>query len=270
MDNLNIFQASMKIIKSYPTYSTDVLVYFAEEKILKNSILDVFKNTTADVQCRIACLHLSNNIRWRGGEILEGMARGRCHDLHQFFFLLCRKVFPAYKTSMIEKRRTLCQGTLSIADYGKALKILNEGLGTSVDHYCVRMDFVYGLNEGTVKRTLFTHALEEMDFETLINLAAQIEINMAHEVGIAGGGVHEERKIRVGEEVKEREGKVKLSKEYFKVAKIKGLKAGSCYNCIKNFHSCHSCPKTKCIFCHKNVNQVGHYSLLCPLYPRKL
>ena len=164
MNNLSIFQASMKIIKSYLSSSNNILLYLEEEKVLKNTILDIFHNTTADVQCRIACLHLGDNIRWVGENILEEMAKGKSFDLQRFFFLLCKQIFPAFKTSLIDKRRTLCQGTLSIADYGKALKILNEGLGMSVDHYCVRMSFVFGLNEGIVKRTLFTHALEGMDF----------------------------------------------------------------------------------------------------------
>ena len=62
MDNLAIFEASMKIIKSVVKCSTDILIYLEEEKVLKNTILDVFGDASAAVQCRIACLHLDDSI----------------------------------------------------------------------------------------------------------------------------------------------------------------------------------------------------------------
>ena len=119
MDNLSIFQVSMKNIKSHLTSSNNILLYLEEEKILKNTILNIFLNTTADVQCRIACLHRGDNIRWVGENILEEMAKSKSFDLQRFFFLLGKQIFPAFGTSLIDKRRTLCQGALKIADYGK-------------------------------------------------------------------------------------------------------------------------------------------------------
>ena len=260
MENLNIFQASMKIIKSEIKSSGDILAYLEEEKILKNTILDVFHDATGEVQCRIACLHLNQSIKWAGEIVMEGLAKKNCHDLQEFFSGLCKQLFPACKSSIIESHTTLCQGNLSIADYGKALRILNEGMGTDVDHYIERIGFVRGLNKGKVRTALLTHAISELSFEALINLACQVEINLSDEKEEFEEKMEETGKVKG----------VKLSREYFRIAKVKGLSIGKCYNCFSRSHSCSACPRTHCQFCQKKVNKVGHFSLLCPLCPQKL
>ena len=77
----------MKIIKSEIKSSGDILAYLEEEKILKNTILDVFRDATGEVQCRIACLHLNQSIKWAGEIVMEGLAnkadshKSRAHSM---------------------------------------------------------------------------------------------------------------------------------------------------------------------------------------------
>ena len=110
MDNLAIFEASMKIIKSELKCSTDILVYLEEEKILKNTIVNIFGDASAEVQCCIACLHLGDSIRWEGECVMEELAKGGCHRLQEFFSLLCKRLYPALKTSLGKKKSAMCQG----------------------------------------------------------------------------------------------------------------------------------------------------------------
>lgn len=278
MDNLAVFEASMKIIKSVVKCSTDILVYLEEEKILKNTILDVFGDASAAVQCRIACLHLDNSIRWAGEYVMEELAKSGDHCLQGFFTLLCKQLFPASKTSLSERKSALCQGESSIVEYAKELRILVEGMGTSVDHYGVRWSFVKGLNEGVVRAVLRMHPFEGKSFEALVSHAAEVEINMScEEVEVVGGMIRLEQDS--GVKVSSEEGGVEnkkqvkgpiLSPKYFKMAREKGLGPGKCYNCLTGFHSCYSCPRIKCKFCGKKLGQTGHFSLLCPLSPAKL
>ena len=125
---------------------------------------------------------------------MEELAKSGDHCLQGFFTLLCKQLFPASKTSLSERKSALCQGESSIVEYAKELRILVEGMGTSVDHYGVRWSFVKGLNEGVVRAAFQMYPFEGKSFEALVSHAAEVEINMScEEVEVVGGMIRLEQ-----------------------------------------------------------------------------
>ena len=256
MTDLSLSAKSHKIITTCLKSSSDIVSYILEEKNLKNSISNFYGDCSPEIQCKVAWIHLGDTVSDHSLDILSEMERRVSYDLSLFFVSLFKAIFPASISALDLKYRELKQGSLSIVGYARILRVITEKLGYHLGNQ--KFKFILGINDQRIKEVLLRADLNLYDLQGLVEYAISLEssLSLSDELLAKKEGSKEE--------------KVYVSKNYFKLAKEKGLKKGLCYNCITQYHSCSSCPLDHCKFCKKKNRDVKHFSLGCSKCPGKL
>ena len=133
--------------------------------------------------------------------------------------------------------------------YARIFKLISGKLGINLETQ--QFKFILGINDMAIKEVLLRADLTLYDFQGLVKYAISLENSLT-----LSAGPSTERKV-LSEE------KVKISNNYYKLAKEKGLKKGLCYNCLTQYHPCSSCPIDHCKFCRRKNGDVKHFSLGC-------
>ena len=254
MDARDVLKLSLKAIKFQLRKSEDIVAYLNDERILKRDIRDVFEDVSEELQCRIAYLHLDSNLDSYGSEILHDMKKEQSFSLDLFFSKIFVQLFPAKNTALYVQYRDLSQGEESVVDFARTLRTLCKEMGIPIETQTFK--FVLGLKDKDVRDAILRSDMASYNFQGPFDFAVSLGCSLSFCVK--------------GREGEVEAGLVQVSKQYYKIAKEKGVKKGVCYNCLEGFHSCAICPFKTCKFCKKKNSVVKHFSLKCPLCPRKV
>ena len=268
MDVIKILDKSLKLITSQLKTESDIIQYRREQEILKGSIDNVFGDFDVEIQCQIAYLHLGENIKDFGLLILNEMRGNGAYDFEEFFARLFKLVFPASQSAMEVKYRDLAQNDMTIGEYAKTFQAVSVAKGmsyTSLRKGLQNIEFILGLSDREIRKVLCRVDVTKYSFQELIGYASSLEKYLYLE------RVGEKPRKRFQQAVEgRRDSGAKVSLDYYQLAGKKGLKRGLCYNCLTAFHSCTTCPRTKCQFCGKENKEVKHFSLGCPRCPERV
>ena len=267
MENIRIVDKSLKVIKTQLKTDSDIIQYMKEQEILKGSITNIFGDFDFEIQCRIAFVHLGENIKDFGLVILDEMRGNGNYDLGDFFSKLFKFVFPASRSTVEVKYKDLAQNDMTILEYAKTCQTVGVAMGLCKGSQ--NLYFILGLTDREIRKALLRVDVYKYSFQELIRYATGLENRLYPER--LGRESTRRSKYGVKESVKERgDSGAKVSLDYFQLASKKGLKRGLCYNCLTAFHPCTQCPKMKCRFCGKENKEVKHFSLGCPRCPERI
>lgn len=259
MSDLNNHEATLKeliqsrkVINVCLESSDDIVAYLEEEKILKNSINDLYEDFSPKDKIKIAFLHMSKEVeKYARGESLES-----CHDLHELFDLLFKTIYPASNSTLSLEYRNLVQGERTILEFSKRLCVLSEKIGLDLE--MEKLKFISGITEEEVRETLLRADLTIYGFWGLVKYASSLVETLQLSTKF------KERKEEARMETITKNKTFLVSTDYFRIAQKRGLSKGQCYNCMKGFHHAISCPQQFCSYCRGKTGNVKHFSLGCP------
>ena len=136
----------------------------------------MFGEASPEFECKIANLHLGEEISSYGDEILTSMEKDHSYDLSQFFIQLSKYVFPAKHSSVYLKYEDFEQGELGIVEYGRVLRCLSESMECPLWTQCGK--FIRGLKDKEIRETLKRTDVDKYDFQGLIQFAVYLENNL--------------------------------------------------------------------------------------------
>ena len=184
--------------------------------------------------------------------------------------------FPSPWSSLDLAFRGLKQGDLSVVDYARRFKLFVSKLELNLKGQVNK--FLMGLRDPNLRSALYKQNLEDLEFDALVRWAVSLTNNLKLEKVSAGavGACKEwngdETCLKMMEDM-DGDGSYKIMGvslgKYLKAAEEKGVKL-RCFNCFGMGHGSLQCGLKMCKFCEKGVNQVSHYSLLCPRAPKNL
>ena len=265
MESLDILRSSLKdsfkAINFCLRKTEDIVEYIQSERILKDEVRDIFGEVSEEIQCRVAKVHLEGDLAFLGADVLRLMREEGFYDLDLFFGRIRKTLFPAEECMLHVKYHGLSQEERSIAGFASVLRTLCGVIGFPIETQ--KWKFVFGLKKEKLRAAMLVAHISTYTFQELVDHAAEVEINLS----VYGENRVEE--VNVVEEVEEKLSGLQISKQYYKLAREKGLPKGACFNCYEGFHSCLSCPKKFCKHCKKKNNAVKHWSLKCPHFPKK-
>ena len=96
MESLDILKSSLKESLKAVNFRLrkDIVRYIQSERILKDEIRKIFGEVFEEIQCRVAKIHMEEDLAVLGANVLLLMKEEGFHDLDQFFGKIHKTLFP--------------------------------------------------------------------------------------------------------------------------------------------------------------------------------